>query len=122
VQLFQASGFMLRSGGEISNFTTRMTPRYWAWISGCELLDCLEGARWAEALPSAKSARPIPAKIMNTLSNVRRLKNADGFVDFLFIMTLVEDCSLTSKHFAGPSLERSREKCHALSSRKARGR
>ena len=27
---------MLRSGGEMSNFTTGMTPRYWARTMGCE--------------------------------------------------------------------------------------
>ena len=35
---FTGSGFMLRKGGEISNFTTGITPRYWAWTMGCEHL------------------------------------------------------------------------------------
>ena len=42
---FTGSGFMLRSGGEMSNFTTGMTPRYWARTMGCELPDWPEGVR-----------------------------------------------------------------------------
>src|SRR5437764_13810703 len=34
---FAETGLMLRNGGEISNFTTGITPRYCARISGCEL-------------------------------------------------------------------------------------
>jgi len=100
VQFYQGSGLILRNGGEISNFTTGMTPRYWAWTIGCESPECPEGARSAEAWPSAKSARPIPAKIMNTPSSVRGLKNADSFVDFFFIRRLVEGCWSTSKYLA----------------------
>ncbi len=71
---------MLRSGGEMSNFTTGMTPRYWARTMGCELPDWPEGVRGC-----ANRTSVIAPKQSRTAIRRRSLKNADWDVDFFFI-------------------------------------
>jgi hypothetical protein len=74
---------MLRNGGEISNFTTGITPRYWARTSRCG--SCAGGLGCAEALPNAKSTSVIAVKQSKTATKTRSLKNADLEVDFFFM-------------------------------------
>ena len=71
---------MLRSGGEMSNFTTGMTPRYWARTMGCELPDWPEGVRGC-----ANRTSVIAPKQSKTAIRRRSLKNADWEADFFFI-------------------------------------
>ncbi len=71
---------MLRSGGEMSNFTTGMTPRYWARTMGCELPDWPEGVRGCASRTSV-----IAPKQSKTANRRRSLKNADWEADFFFI-------------------------------------
>ena len=75
---------MLRNGGEISNFTTGMTPRYCALINGW---DFGAGFGSADALPkpNAKSTSVIAAKHSKTATKTRNLKKADRDVDFFFM-------------------------------------
>ncbi|PYK25343.1 MAG: hypothetical protein DME59_11045 [Verrucomicrobia bacterium] len=80
VHPFAGSGFISRSGGEISNFTTGSTPRNWACTIGCELPNCAEGDRGC-----ASRTIEIPAKQSRTPSTRRSLKNADCEADFFFI-------------------------------------
>jgi hypothetical protein len=83
VQVFQGNGFMLRNGGEISNFTTGITPRYWGRTSGCKFW--AGGLGCAEALPNAKRTSVIAAKQRKRATKTRSLKNADLEVDFFFM-------------------------------------
>jgi hypothetical protein len=83
VHVFAASGVMLRNGGEISNCTTGITPRYWARMSGCGLW--AGGLGCAEALPNAKRPSVIAAKQSKTATKTRTLKNADREADFFFM-------------------------------------
>ena len=71
---------MLRIGGEMSNFTTGMTPRYWARTMGCELPDWPEGVRGC-----ANRTSVIAPKQNKTAIRRRSLKNADWEADFFFI-------------------------------------
>jgi len=87
VHFFQGSGFMLRSGGEMSNCTTGMTPRYWARTMGCELPDWPEGVRGC-----ANRTSVIAPKQSKTANRRRSLKNADWEVD-LFFMGFGLDCA-----------------------------
>ena len=80
VHSFHGSGFMLRSGGEISNFITGMTPRYWARTMGCESPDWPEGVRGC-----ANRTSVIAPKQSKTAIKRRSLKNADWEADFFFI-------------------------------------
>ena len=80
VPAFTGSGFMLRNGGEMSNFTTGMTPRYWARTMGCELPDWPEGVRGCASRTSV-----IAPKQSKTPIRRRNLKNADWEADFFFI-------------------------------------
>src|SRR5205814_2130510 len=73
VQPFGSNGFMLRIGGEISNFTTGITPRYCARMIGCGF--CAEGLGCAEAFPKANSPSVIAAKQSKTATKTRSLKN-----------------------------------------------
>ena len=75
VHSFASNGFMLRNGGEISNFTTGITPRYWARMTGCGF--GAGGFGCAEALPNAKSTSVIAAKHSKTATKTRSLKKAD---------------------------------------------
>ena len=74
---------MLRSGGEISNFTTGITPRYWACTVGCPPAagaDCPKGVRGC-----ANRTSVIAPKQNKTAMTRRSLKNADWEADFFFI-------------------------------------
>jgi hypothetical protein len=71
---------MLRRGGEISNFTTRITPRYWPWTTSCGLLDWTDGVRGC-----ANRTSVIAPKQNKTAIRRRNLKNADWEADFFFI-------------------------------------
>jgi hypothetical protein len=66
---------MLRNGGEISNFTTGITPRYWARIGGCGF--CAGGLGCAEAFPNANSTSVSAEKQSKTATKTRSLKKAD---------------------------------------------
>src|SRR4030095_7967347 len=80
VHCFQGSGFISRSGGETSNFTTGITPRNCACAIGCEVRG------WAEGVAGcAISTIVIPAKHSKTPSRRRSLKKADCEADFFFI-------------------------------------
>src|SRR6266576_5651690 len=83
VHSFQGSGFILRRGGDMSNFTTGITPRYWALIVGCEMPGAVRGC--ADALPRANRTTVIAAKASRTPTRMRSLKNADLEADFFFI-------------------------------------
>ena len=70
--LSPGNGVMSRIGGEMSNFTTGITPRYWARTMGCELPDWPEGVRGC-----ANRTSVIAPKQNRTPIRRRSLKNAD---------------------------------------------
>src|SRR5215813_11886632 len=84
VHSFAITCLMVRNGGEISNFATRMTPLYWARITGCGFRG--RELDWAEALLKLKSTSVIAEKQSKTANKRRSLKNADRELDFFFMM------------------------------------
>ena len=63
---------MSRNGGEMSNFTTGITPRYSAWKGGGPEVTGPDGVRGCASITMLTAA-----KHSKTPSSTRSLKNAD---------------------------------------------